>query len=105
MNNDWCIPTSRKHFNKPIFSILITVNTLIPFRVIQNPYKPMGTVLVNLLALGEPLTRGNKLVTMRSMWGQKAIVRKEVVFSATFLFSYGGVNGWTKGGSKKATAI
>lgn len=39
------------------------------------------------------------------MWEQKAIVRKEVVFSAAFLFSYRGISGWTKGSNMKTTAM
>lgn len=49
MNSVWCIPSSRKDFNTPIFTIIITVNTLIPVCVVQNPYKPMETVLLNPL--------------------------------------------------------
>jgi len=39
------------------------------------------------------------------VWEQKAIVRKEVVFSAAFLFSYRGISGWTKGSNMKTTAM
>lgn len=84
-------------------------NMLTPVCVIQSPHKPMESVLLNPVALGKAISKGDEenlnLITVSSVWEQKAVVMKEADFSATFLFSCRGVSGGTKRGNMKSITM
>jgi len=69
----------------------------------------MEIFLLNLVALDKATSKGDEenlnLVTVKSIWEQKAVVMKEADFSATFLFACRGVRGGTKKGNMKSITM